>query len=125
MKKETKLIKKAFEKAYKVINNKYPVDKPSLKVVHYQSGTMGFVKIKSYTITINSNYDDYYKTTIHEFCHIVNHNYFNKNKKKKIGHNTKFWELCYEFGLTEKDYHFGLTKTMEQAKKNIKKRSKK
>jgi len=117
MKKETKEIKKLFEKKYLLINSYYLIEKPSLKIAHYESGTSGSCTASLNKISINSTSEHYEKTIIHELLHLVNYIHFNdKDKKKKLGHNKQFWLLCYEFGLTEKDYGYGLTKTMEKAK---------
>ena len=120
MKHETRTIKKLYDEIYEKINKKYPIQKPKLRVVHYDAGSMGSCNYAKQKITINSNYaKEFSSTIIHELCHWINHTRFNPKQKRKIPHNKQFWLLCYEFGLTEKDYSYGLTTTMKTAKKEI------
>lgn len=121
MKQITKDIKDIFEDVYLLINSKYPLEKPSLKIVHYISSTKGAFYHNRKLIRINSNFslEKIRKTLIHEFCHYVNQVYFNPKQKKKLGHNVKFWEICLGFNLKYKDYGYGLTNNMKKAYNNL------
>lgn len=74
--------------------------------------TSGSYKPKSNIIMINSTSKHW---SVHELCHAINEQLFNPRQCKKLGHNKQFWVLCYEFGLTEKDYGYGLTTAMKSA----------
>lgn len=116
MKKETKQIKKIYNKIFDKIKLIYNIEKPILKIVHYKSGTFGSYNFRTNKLMINSTHDKFEKTIMHELCHTINEKLFNPTGKRKMGHNVKFWELCYLFGLTEKDYGYGLTNNMRKAK---------
>jgi len=123
MKPETKIIRKRYAKVVGMIYSKYPQFKPpTLRVTHHKNANYGFCNWHKREIAINTNHpkETFESTIIHEICHQLDFDIKNQTGQKRHGsHNVEFWLLCYEFGLTEKDYSHGLTNNMARAKKKF------
>lgn len=105
-------INRLFDESYEMINSKYSIEKPFLKIVYIMSSTHGSYNPFGFAysdhkpvikINYNRTLEQIHHTIIHEFCHLVNRVIF--DHKKKPSHNIKFWQLCKEFGLPKSHYY--------------------
>lgn len=120
---DKKIVEEIYTKKYEELSKKYPFTKPFFKAITIQSSYKGSFNPYGFKyskcqpvikINLNRTLYEIEKTIIHEFCHAIDYSITGKT-----GHNPKFWKLCYQFGLNEKDYSYGLTRTMERAKKEL------